>query len=57
MFLYLDGQSSVSGGSDSYAGYHVYPGVIAAGLLVFIIAGIVIVGIIIIVIKKKKSIR
>ena len=33
-----------------------YPGVIAAGLLVFIIAGIVIIGIIIIVIKKKKSI-
>ena len=54
MFLYLDGQifdSSSSANDDN----HVYPGVITAGLLVFIIAGIVIVGII--VIKKKKSIR
>ena len=61
MFLYLDGQSSGSsssadddddGGDDDD---HVYPGVIAGTLLVFILAGIVIIGII--VIRKRKSIR
>ena len=59
MFLYLDGQSSGSSSNtddnDDDDDNHIYPGVIAGTLFVFIIAGIVIIGII--VIKKKKSIR
>ena len=60
MSVYLDGQSSGSSRSvndddDDGDDSHVYPGVIAAGLLVFIIVGIV--GIILIVIKKKKANR
>ena len=51
----VTGGDSDSSSSSNDGDSHVYPGVIAGGLFVFIIVGIVIIGIIIIIVRKKKS--
>ena len=51
----VTGGDSDSSSSSNDGDNHVYPGVIAGGLFVFIIVGIVIIGIIIIIVRKKKS--